>query len=209
MAGSLLKDKPLDLAEGDRLLKELERQRQELEAYIGKMESILKEETSPERIKLREMASKAQLLEGQAEFEQAIDLYQQIIKQGGNEAEVRKRLDKLVQEWKPKSDAHQQARDFIYKKWASAQTAAQMKPKLQELKKSFQVCRDANDHLTPQRLHLLNVGLVAKLEKEAETLHPQDNDDDRRTAEAILEITKELKSLNAEVRGYLKAETKN
>jgi hypothetical protein len=201
-AAALLKDKPLDLGDGERQLEELRRERGQIESYVASMEDTLKREKDPKRIKLRELAGQARLLEGQADYQGAIDLYRQVIGQGGDDPQLRRRLGELEKAWAVKDDSHRQARDFIYRKWANAQTAVQVKARLRELHKSFEICREANDHLTPQKLLLLNLGLVAKLEKEAETLHPQDNDDDRRTAQTIVDITQELKKVNDEVRDF-------
>jgi len=201
-ATTLLKDKTLDLGDGERLLEELRGERGQIESYIANIEEAFKKEKDPKQIRLREMAVQARLLEGQTDYQGAIDLYRQVLEQGGNDAEVRRRLGELEKAWAVKDEQHRQAREFIYKKWPNAQTAVQVKSKLRQLRKSFEICREANDHLTPQKLLLLNLGLVAKLEKEAENLHPQDNDDDRRTAQAIVDITQELTTLNDEVRAF-------
>jgi hypothetical protein len=205
-ATALSKDKPLDLGDSESQLEVLRRELREIESYVAHIEDILKKEKDPKQIKLREMAVQARLLEGQADYQGAIDLYREVLEQAGNDfndlPQLRRRLNELEKAWAVKDDQHRQARDFIYKKWPNAQTAVQVKSKLRELRRSFEICREANDHLTPQKLLLLNLGLVAKLEKEAENLHPQDNDDDRRTAQAIVDITQELKNVNDEVRAF-------
>jgi hypothetical protein len=203
-AAVVLKDKPLDLADGERQLEELQNRRRKLDMYITSMEEIIKKEKDPAQIKLRELAEQARLLEGQADYEQAIALYRRVVDEGAQDPRISKRLHDLEEAWKPKNEKHEQARSFIYKTWPSSQTAAQMKSRLAKLRESFTACRAAGDQLTPQKLLLLNLGLVAKLEKEADSLHPQDNDDDRRTAEAILDLAKQLKSINEEVRAYLR-----
>jgi hypothetical protein len=199
----------LDLKEGEARLQALQSRCADLERYIGLLQENITREKDPRRRQWQDMAAQADLLEREADFgkaielyEKALELYRQIEKSGDN-AELRRRLDGLKQAWATKSQAHAKARDFIYRVWPTQQTAAQMKAGLEEARRAFQVCKDAGDTLTPRKLLKTFVDHTARLDKEVDVLHPDQKEDDRKTLEIITALTDEFKELNDDVKAYL------
>jgi tetratricopeptide (TPR) repeat protein len=204
-ADALGKDTPLNLADGEQALEELQSRRVELERYLAALEDILGKEKDPARRKWRELAEKGRLLESQAEFSQAIETYERVFAEGGDDPELRAHLDTLRQAWKVKDEGHQKAREFIRDRWAKLDKAADLRSLLSQARSAFETCRSAGDLLTPRMLLRTNLAHSARLEKEVETLRPREFEDDRQAAENILGLADELKSLNDEIRQYLQS----
>jgi hypothetical protein len=193
----------VNLAEGSRGLEELKSRIEQLEKYITDLRAIADHEKDPAVQKLKEDAKRAQFLESQAEFGQAIDLYKQILKEGGDDPAVRQRLETLEKQWKIKSEEHQQARQFFYELWPNLDTASKLKSKLGQAKKYFEVCRTVGDVLTPLRFVKANQTHAAQLGKEYDAHKGAETDEDVRTLNTIDVVTKELQKLNDEVVKYL------
>jgi hypothetical protein len=202
---ALGKDTPLNLLDGEQGVDELKSRREELERYIAALEDILGKETDPVRRKWRELAEKGRLLESQAEFGKAIDTYERVFAEGGNDPKLREHLESLRRAWKVKDEAHQKARDFIRETWAKIDKTPELRARLGRARTAFETCRSAGDYLTARLLLRINLAHSARLEKEAETLRPREFEDDRQNAENILGLADELKSLDDEIRQYLQS----
>jgi hypothetical protein len=207
-ADKLEKGNQPDLAEGEQRLKELQVQRQKLEAYIAKLDKIAQTVNDPKLKKWREQVEQGYLLEDAADYDQALEVYEKILSQGADDPELKKRVEKLKRDWEIKSEEHRKARAFIYETWPKLEKAAEMKAKIAKADNAFEVCKRARDMLTPRKLYKVNVAHTAKLAKEVEGLNPQDNEDDRKTAETILGLTDELKKLSDEISAYLEQKAK-
>jgi hypothetical protein len=202
-AGQLPKGTPLLLKEDEEHLQVLQKRRKELENYIAQLQQIITEEQNPKRREWKDMVARADLLERDAEFEKAIELYERVLKEGGDDPRLREKLNTLKQAWGRNSEAHSKARAFIYDIWPRQETAAQMDSRLSEAHKAFQACKEAGDILSPQKLLKTCVEHTARLAKEADGLRPEAREDDRRTAETIIKLTEALKKFNEQVKDYL------
>jgi tetratricopeptide (TPR) repeat protein len=200
----IAKGTPLDFAEGDQRLKILEARQKELADYITNLEKIVVEEKDPKRQKWKELIQKARLLEGQAEYDQAIQIYDQVIAEAGPDPNLQPHVDELKAAWMPKDDKHDRARRFIYQEWSKLERAIDMKAKLGEAREAFETFKGAGDFLSPRMLLKVNVALSARLDKEVETLRPEDSVDDEKTVKTFETLVKELQKLNNEVGDYLK-----
>jgi hypothetical protein len=204
-AEQTLKGGKLDMADGEERLHELTVRLNEFRDYVAKLrKSIEKEKQSdPVRQAWTAMAVQAQGLEHEAQFGDAIELYQKIVDQGAEDPKLRAHLEQLKAQWKVKDATHQKARDFIYKVWAKLTKAADMKANLPQARESFEICRAAGDVLTPQKLRKANVALTAHLEKEFKLLRA-DRDDDRPALDTIDHVSGDLKKLDDDVKEYLR-----
>lgn len=208
-AASLPQGTPLDLARGDALLDELQKQRTNLEQHIGALQKIVTEQKDPRRRKWQEMIAQADLQEREDEFDKAIQLYKSVLAErtqveGAEDPALRRKLDALTQAWTPKNDAHAKARAFIYETWPKLETAAQINARLDEARKAFQTCKDNGDILTPRKLLKTYAIHSSRLEKEVNALRPTEREADAKTAETIVKLTPKLKELNDEVKEYLR-----
>jgi hypothetical protein len=206
-ANEQAKGRAFSLAEGDRGMERLKQVQAELEEHLGQLNGAIIKEKDPKRQAWNEMANKAGILVREAEYQQAIDLYEQILAQGGDDPSVepvRKLLEPIKKAWEIKSPEHRQARAFIYEVWPKEATAAEMKNNMPKARAAFETCRNAGDVLTPQKLARVNNAHGLKLRKELDSLTNRDrNDDDRRAAETIAAVTKDLEDMNKEIKNYL------
>lgn len=194
----------LDLSDADQQITELKSRRELLVGHVAKLQDLITKENDPKRRKWKEQVQKADLLETQAEFAQAIDIYARIIEDGADDPAIKQRLDSLRKAWAIKDDKHQDARAFIYDTWSQMKNAEEMKENLGKVRQALQAFRDAGDFLTPQRLLRVNSELALKLAKEAEGLRLKESDDDRKTGEIITALAEDLKKLNTDLVDYLK-----
>jgi hypothetical protein len=201
----LKKEGGLSLTEGEHRLTELAKRHKELEAYVSRVAKILKEETDPGRQKMLGMIEQARLLETQAEFQQALDLYKKVVDEHPKETNVRKRHDDLKRAWDLRSDNHRKAREYIYKTFPKLSDPAAIVAGIKEATTSFAACRLAGDALTPQKLLRAIDAHAGNLKKRFATLKPEASEDDRKEAETIVAVAAKLKQLHEEVTAYLKA----
>lgn len=192
----------LELGDGPQRLLELQSRREQLDSYIASINDIVLKEKDPKVKKWKEMAEQARLLEGQADFEGAIQLYKRVLSDGGDDPRLRKHLTQLEDGWKIKSEDHRKARAFIYEVWPRYETAAQMKANLKHAQDAFDTCRKSDDTLTPVMLRKTNVAHTSKLAREVDSL--RDTDDDRRTAQDIIALTDGLGKLNKDIDDFLR-----
>src|SRR5207302_23932 len=191
---------PLDLAQGEQHIRELQAQSRELQHYITELSGIDKD---PKRQKWKEMVQQGRLLEAAADYEQAITLYEKVMASGGDDPVLRSKLDDLKRLWTIKDDKHRKAHKFIYETWPAAQHATQMKPLLPEARAAFDACKAAGDWLRLRKLYKTNVAHGSSLAKELQSLR-QDNEDDRKTLDIIKAVSDELKTQNDEVEQYIR-----
>jgi hypothetical protein len=194
----------LDMSEGDLILQKLGEGAGMLEKRAAEQEALIKEATSPERRELESKLQRARLLEAQADFEQAIRLYESVLARV-KDAQVAKYLQKLKKAWTiPEGDeAHARAREFIYNTW-SRLDAAGVKAEMSQAFQAFKVLRDRGDRLTAQKLHLTNFIHAKTLTKRIEALSPNLNKEDvRAELKAFLKAKDELFRLRDEVEAFL------
>jgi len=182
----------LNLREGEQRIDELRQQAKALQAFIQRIESIPENEKSSGLHKLLE---RALLLEGEAEFDQAIRLYEQVLQASPEQSKVKTRLDKLKLGWETKGDQHKAARVFIYQTWPTLDVAG-VHSQLDEAKKALVVCQANGDKLTPLKLLRVNAVHTVNLTKQMETLKRKDSEDNRNRAKTLLEISQSLLRLH-------------
>jgi tetratricopeptide (TPR) repeat protein len=182
----------LNLREGEQRIDELRQQAKALQAFIQRIESIPENEKSSGLHKLLE---RALLLEGEAEFDQAIRLYEQVLQASPEQSKVKTRLDKLKLGWETKGDQHKAARVFIYQTWPTLDVAG-VHSQLDEARKALVVCQANGDKLTPLKLLRVNAVHTVNLTKQMETLKRKDSEDNRNRAKTLLEISQSLLRLH-------------
>ncbi len=176
----------------------------ELQNYVTELDDIIvKQKNDTKRKDLLTMIQRGRLLIKQAEFEEAIKVYEEAVARGGDTGTLKKELDDLKQAWEPKSEEHRKARAFLYDVWPKLDTARKMKDRMNEAKRAFEACREAKDKLTPHKLLLANVALDARLNKQFSGLRPTESEDDRRIVKVIEQVGHDLETLHAEAVEYL------
>jgi hypothetical protein len=198
------------LGPADDRMSQLRAREEQLSGFVASLEKALKEENDPKRRELREKAARAQLLEDDAEFERAIQLYAEVVKEAGEIAkdpasqaavkEYARRLDVLRRDWAVKNDEHKKARDFVYSQWPAFATAEQLKAHLSETRQAFDVLKKNNDRLTPLRLLRANTAHATRLAKRLNEIAASGTTDERKEGIAVQE---ELDKLTKDVTAYL------
>jgi tetratricopeptide (TPR) repeat protein len=202
----LAKEGGLDLAEGAQRLEDLRKRQKELKEFVTGLGKIIKEEKDPKKQELLAQIERARLLEKQAEFQQAIDLYEKVLKESPKQTKVRQRLMNLRKAWAAQDAKHKEAREYIYQTWPRPVPPGVLKVRLAEVRQAFQVCQQKGDALTPQKILRANVAHADGLKKRLAALRPQTREDDRKEAKTIAEAAEGLQKLHDDVTAYLKKE---
>jgi tetratricopeptide (TPR) repeat protein len=189
-------------------LKALQDKEQMFQRYIDQLKKVKQDEADPVRAKLGELAGKAQLLEGEAQFEQAIELYEQILKesanlQGVNRKQYADHLDQLKRDWAIKGDQHREARTFVYQKWPALDSADHLKGAMEEAQKALQTFKDVGDRMSPLMLLRANATHATRLAKRLEEILTSNKAEDREEGKVIVEVKDSLEKLTNEARQLL------
>jgi hypothetical protein len=181
----------LNLADGNDGLKKLKTAEAMLRQYAEKLEKLAQLQDSPEAKELKAKLLRAQAAEENADYEEALTLYGEIVKANAADDELKSYIKKLQAAWQVRDAEHQQARDYIYKTWPGLEPL-RLLPEMPKLRKAFEKCRDVGDNLTPRKILAAALNHVQALQKLAESLKPDENDDDRNTARTIDEVKQQL-----------------
>jgi tetratricopeptide (TPR) repeat protein len=193
---------PLDLSSGLVLAGALGKRQVQLEKYLTDLDKLIKEANSDQTRELIALLKRAELLEKQADFDKAIDLYESVMKVRDS-AEVKMHLEQLKAAWAIKGKDHAEARQFIYTT-LPALDLPELKIKLATAKEMFKRCQAAQDRKTPLKLLLVNVNHATALAKELEVLRrAPDSEDNRASIKAMVKLAKDLGELQHEVATWL------
>lgn len=189
------------LDEVEHQLKELRASNEQLKTYRAELREIVQKEKDPKWVQWREMLSRAKLLRDQAEFDQAIRLYQQVLEAGGDRAELRPyatQLQSLIAAWTPKNEEHGVAQRFFVETWPRLDTPEKLKDKLPQAEQMLQILRTNQDRLTPLVLLKANIAHALKLRKRLDELLTALNQDNQNELKLVREVSQGLEHLTKE-----------
>lgn len=197
------------LTTSENRVKKIQEGERDLETYLAQLEKNEKEQNDPIRKKLFDEVERARLLIKQAEVVQALEIYNKVIGQGLNVAEVIEEQKKLADLWRPKDTPHGEAREFIYFKWSKKMDLKELSGKLAEAKSALALCIKADDIFGPRKFSDLTVEHARRLLEESTKLNPT-NVDDETQREEIQKVSGDLQQLNKEAEEFLqrKAESR-
>jgi hypothetical protein len=199
---------PLHMTPVQERLQILKQREAKIKDFIAKVEKAVTEEKDPRRRRLRQMAEVAQLKESEAEFDEAIDLYKKVLREGENQPALRPYADhlaKLEKDWAPKNDAQKLARLFIYKTWPGLKSAADLKAQIGEARKALQACVEAGDRMTPLKLIKSNTAHATALTKRLDTVLSSTDAETRKEGQTIVEVSTELEKLTTEATSFVRS----
>jgi hypothetical protein len=188
----------VNLSRGDGYLKQLRDGEVKLQDFVARLEKRLKEENDPKRRELQDKVARAQLLEDEANYDKALEVYKEVLDSGVDVPQVRERYEKLKKEWDPKSPEDRQARQFIYDVFPQAEPE-KLKDYLRRAETAYQTCHQTGDVLALRKLFKVAVEHAGRLKKVADTLQPDNSAEDRDKATAIAEASDGLQRLIGEV----------
>lgn len=194
----------LDLGDGNERIGELRQRKEELANFIDDLKALIKEDAQTKQLKT--MLAQARLLEEQAKFVEAIDVYQQIVDIRPKETEVKEHLQMLKTQWYlDRGKAHQEAREFVMQTWPKKMTTAELKAQLPKAVAAFAVLKKNNDRLTPRKMIAADLSHAIQLKKRLEVLdRSSSSEDNRNEAKLIAELGTQLRDLHNEVQAWVK-----
>jgi tetratricopeptide (TPR) repeat protein len=200
------KSAKLGLRDGEAGLGALRKKKEDLEGFVVRIEKALHESKSD--LGLAKLLERARLLEGEADFDQAIALYERVLKESPEQPKVKEHLAQLKADWAPKNAKHKEARAFLVGFWPTLDVAELKKENFDKAHGALAVCREAHDKLTPLKVMHANVVHAANLKKHLDALKRQDSDDNRTQAKVVAQVADSLRRLHAEAKA-LAGKTKN
>jgi hypothetical protein len=200
----------LDLGEGDQRLRELRERREQLAQFVRRLDEVIQEAQGEKAKALRTLLERAALLESQADYEEAIRLYQKVLAEspGQANASVRAHLEDLQRAWKLQGPEHAKARQLIYGTWPKKMDTAGMKASLPQAWQALRECQKAGDRLSPKKMLPADLAHASWLKDRLEVLRrTPDREDSRAEAKLILQLAEDLRRLHAEVSTFVKDKT--
>jgi hypothetical protein len=156
---------------------------------------------NPKEALLNNLNTQAKLELEQAEFEKALEIYEQILKLDANQPKVKEAADKLKADLAKRDKG---AVRFAYEVWPKLRNAQEISTKIDEAKKWVKVSQTKGDRLTLEKLLLVGRTTIPnQLKDQAAGLKVAENEDDRQTAKVIQQVTQEVINLDREISAAL------
>ncbi|MFL5327865.1 MAG: hypothetical protein ACJ8C4_03035 [Gemmataceae bacterium] len=204
----LRKRSPSGLEEIDRGLRQAEEIEKSLKLLKGRLEAAIASSTSPEAIKNRDaiqlLITRAERAVEEAEYDQAIGLYEDVLRQRSDAAEAAKRLDELKRGWRIASDKHKAARSFVYETFAKATTAEDFSARLEEARQAFTVCQSVGDRFTAKKIYLVLHRAADLLAQRSEELRSSTTSDAPKQRETLRQASAAASALLKDVEAFLR-----
>lgn len=191
--------KPLDLSKGNARLQDVQKGRDDLSQFVGRVDKILKEENDGGRQEARATFEQARNLEAEGDYGRAIELYEKVLA-ATKDAALEQRLKKLKEAWQTKGDDHRKARAFVHDTWPKLEPPATMKERVKQADDALTACRKVKDPLGPRKLLAVALLHAKQLSKQLEELAPDTNEEDRKPAEELTEVLDRLAKLMRDAR---------
>jgi tetratricopeptide (TPR) repeat protein len=199
----------IDLREGDQLIGELSRRQTLLQKSLVKVDKLQKDEESDAKKEQLAALERAEWFAAQADFDQAIRLYEKVLKERPDSVTVKTQLDQLKAAWAIKDKDHEQARQFIYDTWPSLDLHG-LKTNIAKAKEMLARCQTAGDTKTPLKLVLANVNHATVLAKRLEVLRkaPVDTEDNRTEIKSLVQLADDLRDLQQKALAWVTGKDK-
>lgn len=200
------------LAEGNQRLQELLQRQRELAKVLAQLDRAVGS------AKTNALLARAQLLENDADIEQALQVYDKaitLLKEPPLRGEVAQELEKvetyvaqLRKAWtEERGPEHVQARAFVYQTWPLIELA-KLQANLPKARQALEACRKAEDRRTLRKLALVSAAHAANLKKRLDVLLAKESSDNRAEAARIVQVAEQLIELVAEIGATLRNEKK-
>jgi hypothetical protein len=181
---------------------------EQLSGTIRELEAMLAKEKNPAiaagQLQADALNARIGLLLSKGDVDEALNAYDQLVTLRPEDAGVKDRREKLRAEWKPKSDEHAKARDYLLKTWPALGTIPDYKDSLGTLRNAVDACKKAGDKHAFRKLQTHFNNFAGKLN---DLIAPLDgnSDSDRKTLEDAKQVREVVGKLEQEVADFLKA----
>jgi hypothetical protein len=193
----------VDLREGEQRLAELREGQKKLDAMLARLEEAVQDSATGKSLGLAGMLERARLLESEANFEQALQLYRRILDLHADQGKLKTHYQMLQKAWLPRDDKHAEARQYIFQTWPGLEPK-ELGNHLEIVREKWGICQQAQDRLTARKLVQTNIGHAANLKRALDALRRQDTEDSRAQAKVIAQVAENLRRLHGEVVEFLK-----
>ncbi|MFO0964360.1 MAG: hypothetical protein U0793_02060 [Gemmataceae bacterium] len=190
---------PAELTPGEAMLAELRQRLEDMQTRTARYESALKEGGDASALGLKGVLEKARLHEDLAEFDQAISLYETLLKVSPELSKVREHVDKLKSRWQLKGEEHKWARDFVYQTWPKL-AVFELEKRLEDARKAVKTLAGVGDELTPLRMMKANERHASNLQKKKEELDRDPTEDARNRSKILRRVARELIEIEQQAR---------
>lgn len=195
----------LSLAEGEQRLQDIRTWEKKLLAAVENLEEVLRQKTDLKRKESQALIAQARAFEDQAEYGQALALYDKALALAAADAKVTQHVQQLKKAWQLKGEAHGKARQFVYDVWPKLASSRAIQDQLRRAWDAYRSCREAGDSLTIEKLLLVAIAHTSTLQKELEPLKGQDGEDARDRIRTIETVAADLEKLLKEGSEYLQS----
>jgi hypothetical protein len=181
------------------LLEQLAQKLRELEKYGSGLKEALARQKDPRIAQIQASFVRAKALGDQAEFPEAIALYEQTVRDANDPElvkEYQKILDKLKAAWTIKNPEHAKARAFIQDTWPKLSSVEDLAAQKQTAFAAIATCQAVGDYLTPKILSKANIVHADRLGKRLAALKRSGSAEGGDEAKKIAEIAKDLRELD-------------
>jgi tetratricopeptide (TPR) repeat protein len=181
---------------------------EQLQGSVRELESTLAKEKNPAvagvQLQAEGLNTRIGLLLARGDVDEAINAYDQLVSLRPDDAAVKDRREKLKAEWKPKSDEHAKARDYLLRAWPALGTIQDFKESLGTLRNAVETCEKAGDKYAFRKLLAVFSNFAVKL---TDLITPLDgnSDSDRKALEDAKTIREQVGTLEQKVANFLKA----
>jgi hypothetical protein len=199
----------ISLADCDDKAIQLARDTVRFNQQIGRLEEHVAILNDPGRKatekKLNEMYAKARSLAASNDYDGAIALFEQILgtKEFGEQPQIKKEHDELVEAWRIKGDDHRASRDFVYKDWAAVKNSNDIADKLPTARSKMQMLVKFKDQLTLLKLRSTLVEIGKLLREEIKNA----DQDDKVRMDKLKKLAGEFDGFVKEVEGALSSQS--
>jgi hypothetical protein len=193
---------PLDTTHEDRRLKEMEEGESLLERFLAEQKKIEASDNDPKIKKWRFEVERAKLLEKDLEIGEALDIYEQIQREGFKDDGLDRHLKQLQELWKTKDAEHKDARNFIYRVWPMLDTD-RLKENLPKARKAFDKCKEVRDFVSIRKLLKGTESHADRLTKELSDLQPELIIDHEKPALLLKKVSGEIVNLGKDIQEHL------
>jgi uncharacterized ubiquitin-like protein YukD len=188
----------------DRQLQQLENYEKALATFIDEEKKIEEKENDPQRKKWLSEIQKAKLLvNNDLEIDKAIEIFERVRKEGYEDAELDKYVEKLHKEWDPRSPEHEEARKFIYRVWP-ALDLSRLEENILKVRNAFKTCKDVGDSISIEKLLRGTLGHADRLKKKLDELQLEPTTDAERESIAFKKVSEQIVKLGLEIEEYRK-----
>jgi hypothetical protein len=194
----------------DLFLKDARVRRDNLNRFEGDLKKAFESENSAENQAKREkylaLAQRAETQREEADFESAIQTYEEILAEFGARPDIQRRLDDLKAAWAIKSDEHKRARDYAYNEWAKIANFEEIKNRLPKAREMFEVCRSVGDKLTALKFSLVASNAAEIIVRAVEELEQSSTDTDKLNLKEARKVSQDLQAFLTDLSKFIRSE---